>query len=51
MKIEARLYQKSKQLKETLRDQNVDEIAGEVIFDKIDEIITLLQKVYRKEVK
>lgn len=50
-KIEARLYQKSKQLKETLRDQNVDEIAGEVIFDKIDEIITLLQKVYRKEVK
>ncbi len=50
-KIEARLYQKSKQLRETLRDQNIDEIAGEVIFDKIDEIIALLQKVYRKEIK
>jgi hypothetical protein len=43
-KIEARLYKKSKQLRETLRDQNVDEIAGEVIYDKIDEIIALLQK-------
>ena len=50
-KIEARLYQKSKQLRETLRDQNENEIAGEVILDKIEEIITLLQKVYRKEVE
>jgi hypothetical protein len=49
-KIEARLYQKSKQLRETLREQNADEIASEIIFDKIEEIITLLQKVYRKEV-
>lgn len=50
-KIEARLYQKSKQLRETLREQNEDEIAGEIILDKIEEIIALLQKVYRKEVK
>lgn len=50
-KIEARLYQKSKRLRETLREQNADEIAGEVILDKIEEIIILLQKVYRKEVK
>jgi hypothetical protein len=50
-KIEDLLYQKSKQLRETLREQNADEIAGEVIFDKIEQIITMLQKVYRKEVK
>lgn len=50
-KIEARLYQKSKQLREALREQNEDEVAGEVILDKIEEIIVLLQKVYRKEVK
>ncbi len=50
-KIEARLYQKSKQLRETLREQNEDEIASEVILDKIEETISLLQKVYRKEVK
>lgn len=50
-KIEARLYQKSKQLREILRKNNEDEIAGEVILDKIEEIISLLQKVYRKEVK
>jgi len=50
-KIELRLYQKSKQLREILREQNKDEIAGEIILDKIEEIITLLQKVYRKEVK
>jgi hypothetical protein len=50
-KIELRLYQKSKQLREVLRNQNQDEIAGEVILDKIEEIIALLQKVYRKEVK
>jgi len=50
-KIEARLYKKSKQLRKTLREQNKDEIAGEIIFDKIEKIITLLQKVYRKEVK
>jgi hypothetical protein len=50
-KIEARLYQKSKQLREALREQNQDEIAGDVILDKIEEIIGLLQKVYRKEVK
>jgi hypothetical protein len=50
-KIEARLYQKSKQLREALREQNEDEIASEVILDKIKEIISLLQKVYRKEVK
>jgi hypothetical protein len=50
-KIEARLYQKSKQLRETLREQNANEVAGEIILDKIEEIITLLQKVYRKEVK
>ena len=47
-KIEARLYKKSKQLRETLREQNKDEIASEVIFDKIEEIISLLQKIYRK---
>jgi hypothetical protein len=50
-KIEARLFQKSKQLREALLLQNQDEIGGEVILDKIEEIITLLQKVYRKEVK
>jgi hypothetical protein len=50
-KIESRLYQKSKQLRETLRNENHDEIAGEVILDKIEEIIALLQKVYRKDVK
>ena len=50
-KIEARLFLKSKQLREALRQQNQDEIAGDVILDKIEEIITLLQKVYRKEVK
>jgi len=50
-KIEARLFQKSKQLREALRQQNQDEIAGKVIFEKIEEIISLLQKVYRKEVK
>jgi hypothetical protein len=50
-KIEARLYQKSKQLRETLREQNAGEIAGEIILEKIEEIIALLQKVYRKEVK
>ena len=49
-KIEMRLYQKSKQLRKALREKNKDEIAGEVIFEKIEEIITLLQKVYRKEV-
>ncbi len=47
-KIEARLYQKSKQLRESLREQNEDEIASEVILDKIEEIISLLQKVYRR---
>ena len=50
-KIEARLFQKSKQLREALLQQNQDEIGGEVILDKIEETITLLQKVYRKEVK
>jgi len=50
-KIEVRLYNKSRQLRKTLREQNEDEIAGEVILDKIEEIITLLQKIYRKEVK
>ena len=50
-KVETRLYQKSKQLRETLREQNKDEIASEAIHDKIEEIITLMQKVYRKEVK
>ncbi len=50
-KIEDRLYHKSKQLREALREQNADEIAGEVILDKIEEIIVLLQKIYRKEVK
>ena len=50
-KIEARLFQKSKQLREALRQKNQDEIAGEVILDKIEEIIALLQKVYRKDVK
>lgn len=49
-KIQVRLYQKSKQLKETLCAQNSDEIACEVIIDKIEEVIALLQKVYRKEV-
>jgi len=50
-KIEQRLYQKSKQLREVLRSQNKDEIASEIMLDKIEEIIALLQKVYRKEVK
>lgn len=50
-KIETRLFQKSKQLREVLRHQNKNEIAGEIILDKIEEIINLLQKVYRKEVK
>lgn len=50
-KIEKRLFQKSKQLREALREQNADEIAGELILDKIEEIIAMLQKVYRKEVK
>jgi len=50
-KIEARLYQKSKQLRETLREQNGDKIASEVAPVKIEKIISLLQKVYRKEVK
>lgn len=50
-RIESRLYKKSKQLRETLRDQNANEIAGDVILDKIEEVITLLQKVYRKQVK
>ncbi len=51
IKIETRLYKKSKQLREVLREQNQNEIAGEIIFDKIEEIINLLQKIYRKEVK
>lgn len=50
-KIEARLYQKARQLREALREQNQKEIAVEVILDKIEEIIALLQKVYLKEVK
>jgi len=50
-KIEDRLYKKSKQLRATLCEQNQNEIAGDIILDKIEEIITLLQKVYRKEVK
>ena len=50
-KIEERLYQKSKVLRESLRERNKDEIAGEIIFDKIEETIALLQKVYRKVVK
>jgi hypothetical protein len=50
-KIEARLYKKSKRLLETLQKQNEDEIASDVIFDKIGEIISLLQRIYRKEVK
>jgi hypothetical protein len=50
-KIEMRLYQKSKQLREALIKQNKDEIASDVIFDKIEEIIALFQKVYRKVVK
>lgn len=50
-KIEARLFQKSKKLREALLLQNQHEIGGEVILDKIEEIITLLQKVYRKEVQ
>ena len=49
-KIEARLFQKTKQLRKTLYKQNQNEIAGEIIYDKIDEIVDLLQKVYRKEV-
>ena len=50
-RIEARLFKKSKQLRETLQVQNEEEIASEIIFDKIEEIISLLQKVFRKEVK
>ena len=50
-KIETRLYQKSKQLREVLREQNQDEIAGDLILDKIEEIIALLQRIYHKEVE
>ena len=50
-RIETRLYQKSKQLRKALREQNQDEIASDVILDKIEDTISLLQKVYRKEVK
>ena len=50
-KIEDRLYQKSKHLRKILREQNANEIAGEIILDKIEEIIVLLQNVFRKEVK
>ena len=50
-KIEVRLYRKSKRLRKTLREQNVEEIASDIVFEKIDEIIIMLQKVYRREVK
>ncbi|MFT9055626.1 MAG: hypothetical protein ABF449_03225 [Ethanoligenens sp.] len=50
-KIETRLFKKSKQLRETLREQNENEIACEVILDKVEKIIAQLQKIYRKEVK
>lgn len=50
-KIESRLYQKAKQLKETPGEQNTDKKTDEVISDKIEEVIILLQRVYRKEVK
>lgn len=50
-KIEARLFQKLEKLRKALIQQNQDEIGREVILDKIEDIITLLQKVYRKEVK
>jgi hypothetical protein len=50
-KIETRLYQKSKKLKVALLERNANETAGEVIFEKIEVIIALLQKVYKKEVQ
>ncbi|MCL2301502.1 MAG: radical SAM protein [Firmicutes bacterium] len=50
-KIEERLFQKSKKLKEALREHNQNEIAGEIIFDKIEDTIERLQKVYRREVR
>jgi hypothetical protein len=49
-KIEDRLYQKSISLREVLRDQNQNEIASEIIYEKIEEIISLLQRVYKREV-
>lgn len=48
--IKTRLYQKSNQLREALNDQNPDEIVGGVTLHAIEEIIGLLQKVYRKKV-
>jgi hypothetical protein len=47
-KIKARLYQKSKLLRKTLGEPIKDEIASDVMPEKIEEIISLLQKVYRK---
>lgn len=50
-KIEARLFQKAKQLRETLQEQNTDESNNGDKFNQIENIIILMQKIYRKKVK
>lgn len=50
-KIEDRLFRKSKQLRAALQEQNQNEVASEIIFEKVEEVIIRLQKIYKKEVK
>ena len=50
-KIEARLYQKAKQLRENLRELNLDESENGDIVNKVEDIIILMQKIYRKKLK
>jgi hypothetical protein len=49
-KIEIRLYQKAKRLRESLQEQNDDEITNKAQMDGIEAVISLLQKIYRKAV-
>ncbi len=50
-KIEARLYKKAKQMRESLRESNADERENSDYLNHIEKIITLMQKIYKKMVK
>ena len=49
-KIEIRLYQKSKRVRENLLLKKNYDVANKMVFEKTEEIIILFQKIYRKKI-
>jgi len=49
-KIEARLYQKAKRIRDIFQEYNQDEISNGISLEKIEEIIVMMQKLFKKKV-